>query len=99
MDLTTRSLAAVMTESIGQSVIVENRTGGGGNVGTDYVARSAPDGYTVLMFADANVIAPHLYSKLNYDPIKDFAPVTNTILGSHIIAAHPSVPAKTLKDL
>lgn len=99
MDLTTRSLAAVMTDSLGQSVVVENRTGGGGLVGTDYAARAAPDGYTVLMFADANVIAPFIYAKLNHDPIKDFAPVTNTILGSHIIAAHPSVPANTLQEL
>ncbi|MGH8741897.1 MAG: Bug family tripartite tricarboxylate transporter substrate binding protein [Burkholderiales bacterium] len=99
MDMTTRALAAVMTEPLGQSVIVENRTGGGGSVGTDAVARAAPDGYTVLMFADANVIAPYIYSKLNHDPIKDFAPVTNTIIGSHIIAGHPSVPANTLKEL
>jgi len=99
MDLTTRSLAAVMSESLGQSVIVENRTGGGGLVGTDYAARAAPDGYTLLMFADANVIAPFIYSKLNHDPIKDFAPITNTILGSHIIVGHPSVKANSLKEL
>lgn len=99
MDLTTRSLAAVMSESLGQSVIVENRTGGGGLVGTDYAARAAPDGYTLLMFADANVIAPFIYPKLNHDPIKDFAPITNTILGSHIIVGHPSVKANSLKEL
>jgi tripartite-type tricarboxylate transporter receptor subunit TctC len=99
MDLTARSLAAVMTESLGQSVVVENRTGGGGLIGTDYVARAAPDGYTVLMYADANAIAPAIYKKLNHDPVKDFAPITNTILGTHIIVAHPSVPANSLKEL
>jgi len=99
MDLTARSLAAVMSETIGQSVVVENRTGAGGLVGTDYVARAAPDGYTVLMYADANAIAPAIYKKLNHDPVKDFAPITNTILGTHIIVGHPSVPANTLKEL
>jgi tripartite-type tricarboxylate transporter receptor subunit TctC len=99
MDLTARSLAAVMSETIGQQVVVENRTGAGGLVGTDYVARAEPDGYTVLMYADANTIAPAIYKKLNHDPVKDFAPITNTIFGTHIIVAHPSVPAKDLKEL
>ena len=99
MDLTTRSLAAVMSESIGQSVVVENRTGAGGLVGTDYVARAEPDGYTLLMYADANAIAPAIYKKLNHDPVKGFAPITNTILGTHIIVGHPSVPANNLKEL
>jgi tripartite-type tricarboxylate transporter receptor subunit TctC len=98
MDLTARSMAAVMSESFGQ-VIVENRTGGGGLIGTDYVARAAPDGYTLLMFADVNVIAPAVYPKLNHDPIKDFAPITNSILGSHLIVAHPSLKANSLKEL
>jgi tripartite-type tricarboxylate transporter receptor subunit TctC len=98
MDLTARSMAAVMSESFGQ-VIVENRTGGGGLVGTDYVARAAPDGYTLVMYADVNVIAPFVYKKLNHDPIKDFAPITNAIIGTHLIVAHPSVKASTLKEL
>jgi tripartite-type tricarboxylate transporter receptor subunit TctC len=99
MDLTARSLAAVMTESLGQSVVVENRTGGGGLIGTDYVARAAPDGYTLLMYADANAIAPAIFKKLNHDPVNGFAPITNTILGTHIIVGHPSVPANSLKEL
>src|SRR5262245_42539881 len=84
MDLTARSMAAVMSEGFHQ-VIVENRTGGGGLVGSDYVARAAPDGYTLVMYADVNVIAPYVYKKLNHDPIKDFAPITNAILGTHLI--------------
>ncbi|HEU4352625.1 MAG TPA: tripartite tricarboxylate transporter substrate binding protein [Burkholderiales bacterium] len=99
MDLTSRSLAAVMSETLGTQVVVENRTGAGGLVGTDYVARAAPDGYTLLMYADANAIAPAIYKKLNHDPVKDFAPITNTILGTHIIVGHPSVPANDLKEL
>lgn len=99
MDLTARSLAAVMSETIGQSVVVENRTGGGGLIGTDYVARATPDGYTLLMYADANAIAPAIYKKLNHDPVNGFAPITNTILGTHIIVGHPSVPANNLKEL
>ena len=87
MDLTARSMAAVMSESFGQ-VIVENRTGGGGLVGTDYVARRAGR-YTLVMYADVNVIAPFVYKKLNHDPIKDFAPITNAIIGTHLIVAHP----------
>jgi tripartite-type tricarboxylate transporter receptor subunit TctC len=98
MDLTARSMAAVMSDSFHQ-VIVENRTGGGGLIGTDYVARAAPDGYTLLMYADVNVIAPAVYPKLNHDPIKDFAPITNAILGTHLIVAHPSLKANTLKEL
>jgi tripartite-type tricarboxylate transporter receptor subunit TctC len=98
MDLTARSMAAVMSESFGQ-VVVENRTGGGGLVGTDYVARAAPDGYTLVMYADVNVIAPFVYKKINHDPIKDFAPITNAILGTHLIVGHPSVKANTLKEL
>ena len=99
MDLTTRSLGAVMTESLGQSVVVENRTGAGGLVGTDYVAKAAPDGYTLLMYADVNVIAPFVYKKLNHDPIKDFAPITNAIFGTHLIVGHPAVKANSLKEL
>jgi tripartite-type tricarboxylate transporter receptor subunit TctC len=99
MDLTARSLAAVMSETIGQQVVVENRTGGGGLIGTDYVARAAPDGHTLLMYADANAIAPAIYKKLNHDPVRDFAPITNTILGTHLIVGHPSVPANSLQEL
>ena len=98
MDLTARAMAAVMSESFGQ-VVVENRTGGGGMIGTDYVARAAPDGYTLLMYADVNVIAPFVYKKLNHDPIRDFAPITNAINGTHLIVGHPSVKAQSLREL
>jgi tripartite-type tricarboxylate transporter receptor subunit TctC len=99
MDLTSRAVAAVMTETIGQQVVVENRTGGQGLIGAEYVARAKPDGYILLMYADAHAIAPAIFAKLSFDPVKDFTPITNTILGSHIIAAHPSVKANTLREL
>jgi tripartite-type tricarboxylate transporter receptor subunit TctC len=99
LDLTSRAVAAVMSETLGQQVVVENRTGGQGMIGAEYVARAKPDGYTVLMYADAHAIAPSIFAKLPFDPVKDFAPITNTILGSHIIVAHPSVKANTLVEL
>jgi tripartite-type tricarboxylate transporter receptor subunit TctC len=68
-------------------------------IGAQYVARSAPDGYTLLMYADAHAIAPAVFLKLNFDPLKDFAPITNTILGTHLIVGHPSVQANNLKEL
>jgi tripartite-type tricarboxylate transporter receptor subunit TctC len=70
-------------------VIVENRTGGGGLIGTDYVARAAADGYTLLMYADVNVIAPAVSTKIHHDPIKDFAPITNAILGRISLSRTP----------
>jgi tripartite-type tricarboxylate transporter receptor subunit TctC len=99
MDLTARSIAAPLGELLGQSVLVENRPGGGGNIGTDAVARSAPDGYTLLMLGDNNTIAPALYAKLNHDVVRDFAPVTNLVSGSHVLVAHPSLPAGNIREL
>ncbi len=98
-DVVSRAFAQRLTEQLGKQVIVENRPGGGGTIGTDLVARSAPDGYTMLMMLDSNTIAPALFSKLNSHPVKDFAPVSLVALGSHIIVAHPSFPANTVKDL
>lgn len=99
MDLTARSLGVPVSKMLGQQVVVDNRAGAGGNIGTDLVAHAAPDGYTVLMFGDTNVIAPSLYSKLNHDPVKDFAPVTRLVTASHVILVHPSLPVSTLDQL
>ena len=99
MDLTSRAVAAIMSETVGQQVVVENRTGGQGLIGAEYVARAKPDGYILLMYADAHAIAPAIFAKMSFDTVKDFTPITNTILGSHIIAAHPSVKANTLQEL
>lgn len=99
LDVTTRPIATAMSESMGQSVVVENRTGASGMIGTDYVAKAAPDGHTLLMIYEGNIIAPAVFPKLNHDPIRDFAPITKVTVGAHIIVAHPSVPVNTLKEL
>jgi len=84
-----------------QSVVVENRTGASGNIGTDYVAKAPADGYTLLFAADAPMaISPALFpGKLAYDPVKDFAPIINVAQGGFVLMAHPSVPASNLKEL
>jgi tripartite-type tricarboxylate transporter receptor subunit TctC len=99
MDVTTRTVAAPLAEALGQSVIVENRPGSGGNIGTDAVARSAADGYTLLVVGDHNTIAPALYSKLSYDIAKDFVHITNLVVGSHAFVAHSSLPMNSLKEV
>lgn len=91
LDIITRALSGPLAKELGQSVLVENKAGAGGNIGTDFVARAAPDGYTALMYADSNTIAPALYSKLNHDPLRDFDPVTLLSVGSHVLVAHQSV--------
>lgn len=99
LDVITRALAGPLAQELGQSVLVENKAGAGGNIGTDFVARAVPDGYTALMYADSNTIAPALYSKLNHDPVRDFEPVTMLAAGSHVLVAHPSVPVRSLAEL
>ena len=99
MDMSARVIAPLLTESLGQPVVVENRTGGGGNIGAELVAKSPPDGYTILLFADAYTIAPALYARLGFDPVKDFIPITRMVTGAHVLVGHPSVPAGNLKEL
>jgi len=99
MDMSARVIAPILAESLGQSVVVENRVGGAGLIGADLVAKSAPDGYTVLLYADAYTIAPSLFAKLPFDPVKDFVPVTQMISGPHVLVGHPSVPAANLQEL
>ena len=99
MDMTARVIAPILAESLGQSVVVENRVGGAGLIGAEMVAKSAPDGHTILLYADAYTIAPSLFAKLPFDPVKDFIPVTQLISGPHILVGHPSVPAANLQEL
>ena len=99
MDLTARSIASPLGEALGQAVAVENRPGGGGNIGTDVVAQAAPDGYTLLMAGDNNSIAPALYAKLNHDVMRDFAPISNLVTGAHIFVAPLSLPANSIREL
>ena len=99
LDIITRALSGPLAQELGQSVVVENKAGAGGNIGTDFVARAAPDGYTALMYSDPNPIAPALYSKLNHDPLRDFDPVTMLAGGSHVLVAHQSAPVRSLAEL
>jgi tripartite-type tricarboxylate transporter receptor subunit TctC len=99
-DIYGRIMAVELSKLWNQSVVVENRTGAGGTIGTDYVAKSAPDGYTLLFAADASVtIAPHLYAKLPYDPVRDFAPVVNVTAGPFVLMANPAFPPNNVKEL
>ena len=99
-DIYGRIMAVELSKLWGQSVVVENRTGAGGTIGTDYAAKSAPDGYTLLFAADASVtIAPHLYAKLPYDPVHDFAPVVNVTSGPFVLMANPAFPPNNVKEL
>lgn len=97
-DLIARMLAARLGEAIGQTVVVDNRPGAGGMIGSDTAAKSAPDGYTLLVFGIGQTIAPALYQKLPYDPIRDFAHVSLYGKLPNILVVHPSVPAKSVKE-
>ncbi len=99
-DIYGRVMAAELSRTWNQPVVVENRSGAGGTIGTDYVAKSAPDGYTLLFAADASItIAPHLYSKIPYDPVRDFAPIVNVTAGPFVLMANPAFPASNVKEL
>lgn len=99
-DIISRAIANELSKALGQPVVVENRPGAGGNVGSELVAKSSPDGYTILMTGNAiHGIAPALYSKLNYDPNKDLAPITVLALFSNVLVVNPSVKAESVKEL
>lgn len=99
-DITVRSIAQLLTTSLGQTMMVENKAGGGGNIGTDFVAKAAPDGYTFLMaYAGPIAINPHLYKNIAFNAQKDFAPVSLMADAPLILAVHPSVPANNLAEL
>ncbi len=99
-DLMARALAQRMSESMGQSLIVENRAGAGGNLGMEFVARSSPDGYTIALALTAQyVVNPALYPKLPYDPVKDYAPIMLVARNPYVLVVHPTVPVKSLQQL
>ena len=98
-DLLSRTLARKLTESWGQSVIVDNRPGAGGIFGTEIVARAAPDGYTLGTIPSTHAINPSLFKKLPYDPIKDFVMVNMLATSPNVLATHPSLPVRNTRDL
>jgi len=97
-DITARIMADKISGPLGQSVVVENRPGAAGNVGTEFVARSAPDGYTILQLTVAQSISATLYTKINYDVEKDLAPAAMVALVPNVMIVHPSVPAKSVAE-
>jgi len=99
VDALARILAARLQDKLGQPVIVENRPGAGGNLGADLVAKSLPDGYTILQNTNGQAISPAIYKSLPYDALKDLVPVTQLVGTSTVLVANPKVPVRTVKDL
>src|SRR6478672_10003972 len=100
VDSVARLLGQKVAERLGQPVIVENKPGAGGNIGADFVAKSQPDGYTILMGAVAtHAITPTLYPSIPYDARKDFAPVTQVAATPNVLVVHPALPAKDVAGL
>lgn len=98
-DFTARTIGARLADLWGQQVVVDNRPGGGTNIGSELAARAAPDGYTLFMGGASNAVNMTLYAKPPYHTLRDFAPVVWCVQGANILAAHPSLPAKNLKEL
>jgi tripartite-type tricarboxylate transporter receptor subunit TctC len=97
-DVVGRLIGTHLGERLGKQVIIDNRSGAGGVIGTEAVAKSPPDGYTLLMISLAHAVNPWLY-KLTYDPIKDFAPIGLLAKGPNVLVVHPSLPVKSVKEL
>ena len=99
-DTAARIIAKKLTENIGQNVIVENKSGAGGNIAANQVSKAAPDGYTIILTAPGSVaVAPHQNSNLPYDPRTDLTPITMAVVFPNVLVVHPSVPAQTTGDL
>jgi len=100
LDVTGRAIAQKLTEAWGQSVVVDNRPGAGGNIGADLVAKSAPDGYTVVMGAlSTHAVNPSLYPSMPYDAIRDFAPITLVAVTPNVLVVNPALPVRSVREL
>lgn len=97
-DIIARTISPKLGDLFGQNVIIENRAGGSTNIGTELVARAAPDGYTVLMASTPHAINPSLLAKLNFDPIRDFTPISQLATTQTVFVVHPSLPVKNIKE-
>jgi tripartite-type tricarboxylate transporter receptor subunit TctC len=98
-DVIGRMVAERLSDLWGQQIYVEDMPGAGGNLGVETAARAAPDGYTILAVSTGFIINPSMYTKIGYDPIKDFAPISLVAASPNVVMVHPSVPAKTLREL
>jgi tripartite-type tricarboxylate transporter receptor subunit TctC len=99
VDIVARIFAGKASEQLGQQVVVDNRAGAGANLGAEIAAKAIPDGYTLFIATPAHAINSSLYSRLNYDLLRDFSPVSLITTGQYIVIVHPSVPAKTIREL
>src|SRR6516164_7289404 len=97
-DIVGRVLGQKLHESMGQPIVIDNRAGAGGTIGTAVVAKSAPDGYTLLLVPTSHVINPGIYAKLPYDTERDFAPITMVASVAILMAVHPSAHTDTVRD-
>jgi tripartite-type tricarboxylate transporter receptor subunit TctC len=98
-DVVARLLGQKLSAALGQQFIVENKPGAGSSIGTDFVAKSAPDGYTLLMVSSTHVISPWIYQNLPYDPIKSFTPVSKLVDSAYVLLVNPKVPARNVQEL
>ena len=99
-DTLSRDFASKLSEELGQQVIIDNRPGAGGTIGADLVAKAVPDGYTLTIGTTSNhAIAVSLYKKLNYDPVKDFVPITMLAVSQNVVVINPSIPVNNIKEL
>ncbi len=100
IDTAGRAVATRLADAFGQQIVIDNRTGAGGVIGTETAAHAAPDGYTLVIGGTGTLaLSPHLHRKLPYDPVRDFAPVTMLIASPYVIVVHPSVPVNNVKEL
>jgi tripartite-type tricarboxylate transporter receptor subunit TctC len=98
-DVIARMVAEQLSNAWGQQLYVENMPGAGGNLGVETGGRATPDGYTIVVVSTGFIINPSMYSKIGYDPMKDFAPISLVAASPNVVTAHPSLPAKNLKEL
>ena len=100
LDTVARMVVPSMTQTLGQPVVIDNKAGAGGNIGASFVAKSAPDGYNLLVgYSMFHVGNPSMYPNLSWDPLRDFTPIGMLVVSPHVLAVHPSVPAKNLREL
>ena len=98
-DILSRAVGRALTESLGQTIVIDNKPGGGGIIATETLAKAPPDGYTILMSNTSHSVLPSLHARLPYDPVKDFAPVSLVALTHSLLLVNPALPVKTVKEL